>query len=288
MKKPLVASIVVVLGTLLTLSIAVTQTVQGEQQSGRCQTEADCDGDGHASYSYRGDDCDDRDANTFPGRMEVWDEADHDEDCDPESHAVPPAFLPPGLDRANGQRLEYLMQICSENGVIIYTPYGRSDRFTHASCGSGQVCVSQPSGAGVCMAPPPGHVPAPRVNAPRGPQRRISATEKVVSLGSPIAAAGNPETSFDLGRVWTVSENGWKGTWTRRGAEKVFDAVWIGPGGEQVKDEIRFENLTGDTIVLRRVGLNGTYTGKIRDGGKRIEGTASWFPPNGSWSADVK
>ena len=299
------------LGTLLTLSIVVSQTAHGEQRlGGRCQTDADClsynrcernicisrseitdtDGDGHNAIRYDGDDCDDRDANTFPGRMEVWDEPDHDEDCDPGSHGLPPAFFPKGLTPGNGQRLEYSVQICSENEVIIYAPEGTRDLFTHASCGSGQVCVSQPSGAGVCMAPPPGHVPARRVIAPRGPQRRIGPGETVTPQAStaPGVAAGKPEAAFDLGRVWTVSESGWKGTWTRRGMERVFDAVWIGPGGEQVKDEIRVESLVGDTIVLRRVGLNGTYTGKIRDGGRRLEGTASWFPPNATWSADVK
>jgi hypothetical protein len=128
------------------------------------------------------------------------------------------------------------------------------------------------------------------VIVPRGPQRRIVAGERVTTqaAAAPNTAVATPVAAFDLGRVWTVSENGWKGTWTRRGGEKIFDAVWIGPGGEQVKDEIRVESLVGDTIVLRRVNLNGTYTGKIRDGGKRLEGTASWYPPNASWSADVK
>jgi hypothetical protein len=42
----------------------------------------DADGDGHASIANGGDDCDDRDANRYPGNMEVDDPAGHDEDCD--------------------------------------------------------------------------------------------------------------------------------------------------------------------------------------------------------------
>jgi hypothetical protein len=41
----------------------------------------DADGDGHGAASCGGDDCDDSDAQRFPGRPEVCDAADHDEDC---------------------------------------------------------------------------------------------------------------------------------------------------------------------------------------------------------------
>ena len=41
--------------------------------------------DGHRSIRCGGDGCDDADAdaNRYPGRMEVCDALDHDEDCDP-------------------------------------------------------------------------------------------------------------------------------------------------------------------------------------------------------------
>ena len=42
----------------------------------------DADGDGHASLACGGDDCDDDDANRFPGNPEVCDTLGHDEDCD--------------------------------------------------------------------------------------------------------------------------------------------------------------------------------------------------------------
>ena len=42
----------------------------------------DADGDGRLSLAHGGDDCDDNDANRFPGNVEVADTANHDEDCD--------------------------------------------------------------------------------------------------------------------------------------------------------------------------------------------------------------
>lgn len=49
----------------------------------------DADGDGHASAASGGDDCDDSDANRFPGNAEVGDSRGHDEDCDPTTFAGP-------------------------------------------------------------------------------------------------------------------------------------------------------------------------------------------------------
>jgi len=45
----------------------------------------DVDGDGHSPIDCGGDDCDDGDANRFPGNVEVCDSDNHDEDCDPAS-----------------------------------------------------------------------------------------------------------------------------------------------------------------------------------------------------------
>jgi hypothetical protein len=47
----------------------------------------DWDGDGHANEASGGDDCDDNDANRFPGNVEVCDLNGHDEDCDASTFA---------------------------------------------------------------------------------------------------------------------------------------------------------------------------------------------------------
>jgi len=44
---------------------------------------ADDDADGHGAITCGGDDCDDTDANRYPGNTEICDAADVDEDCDP-------------------------------------------------------------------------------------------------------------------------------------------------------------------------------------------------------------
>lgn len=47
-----------------------------------CAETADADGDGFSAIVCGGDDCDDSDADRFPGNPEVCDAAGHDEDCD--------------------------------------------------------------------------------------------------------------------------------------------------------------------------------------------------------------
>ncbi|NCQ59708.1 MAG: hypothetical protein GW913_03445 [Myxococcales bacterium] len=55
-----------------------------DEERGACVNAApDEDGDGHAPVDCGGDDCDDADANRFPGNVEVCDAANHDEDCNP-------------------------------------------------------------------------------------------------------------------------------------------------------------------------------------------------------------
>lgn len=48
--------------------------------------DTDHDGDGHRSVACGGADCDDQDANRFPGNSELCDAASHDEDCDASTH----------------------------------------------------------------------------------------------------------------------------------------------------------------------------------------------------------
>lgn len=55
-----------------------------DEDNDRCVHESeDNDGDGHASLRTSGDDCNDNDATTFPGNVEICDARGHDEDCDP-------------------------------------------------------------------------------------------------------------------------------------------------------------------------------------------------------------
>ena len=49
----------------------------------RCELGVDADGDGVDAMECGGEDCDDADANRFPGNAEVCDTDGHDEDCDP-------------------------------------------------------------------------------------------------------------------------------------------------------------------------------------------------------------
>jgi hypothetical protein len=61
-----------------------TQTCEEEEKRcvTQCTTERDADGDGYQAIECGGDDCDDSDADRFPGNEELCD-ATHDEDCDP-------------------------------------------------------------------------------------------------------------------------------------------------------------------------------------------------------------
>ena len=70
---------------------AIDATIQIESKAGVLATLGgvrfgvnlnDADRDGHRNAQSNGDDCDDFDANRYPGRTEVPDLAGHDEDCD--------------------------------------------------------------------------------------------------------------------------------------------------------------------------------------------------------------
>src|SRR5688500_11508227 len=51
-----------------------------------CGRGTDADLDGRSAMECGGTDCDDRDADRFPGNPEVCDDAGHDEDCDPATY----------------------------------------------------------------------------------------------------------------------------------------------------------------------------------------------------------
>ena len=104
-----------------------------------------------------------------------------------------------------------------------------------------------------------------------------------------LGACGPKTKPADLGKVWYEKEGPWEGTWTRRGDTNVFDAVWKNPQGEEIRDEVTFESVTGRDIVLFRKGTQGRYRGQLSDDGLKVEkGSADWFAPTDSWSATIE
>ena len=72
---------------------ALQQSQQTVQQVGEANmtlpaASPDQDGDGHDSYAFGGADCDDTDAQRFPGNVEVADPENRDEDCNPETYGA--------------------------------------------------------------------------------------------------------------------------------------------------------------------------------------------------------
>jgi len=92
----------------------------------------------------------------------------------------------------------------------------------------------------------------------------------------------------DLGSVWHEQEGEWTGTWTRRGFSNIFDAVWKTADGRESKDEVVYESVNCQRLILFRKGTNGRYRGRLSADGSRIEsGEADWFSTNDHWSATI-
>ena len=137
----------------------------------RCEMPCeDRDGDGHTAVHCGGDDCDDNDANRFPGNVEIQDAQDHDEDCDVNTH---------GFFRG-----AHSTQICDGRDSVVLVD--ASERYTRARCASGTVCVQQPNGSGVCMTEPPGYQAPTAANLPRSPQAAPPATLRLPNTPAPL------------------------------------------------------------------------------------------------------
>jgi hypothetical protein len=142
--------------------------IEGTQ---RCESPAcaDADGDGHHAAACGGDDCDDNDANRFPGNPEVCDNDGHDEDCDATTFGLAdadgdqfynafccntessgarhcgtdcddtnPAIVPGAQKCEKGGSTTVV--ICDQNGTFR----------APVQCGGALTCVTQPNGLGVC------------------------------------------------------------------------------------------------------------------------------------------
>lgn len=148
----------------------------------------DSDGDGHLSVACGGDDCDDTNSNRYPGNIELFDAADQDEDCDPNTH---------GFYRGASSS-----QICDGRESVLLVD--SREQFTQAHCAVGTVCVPQPNGEGVCMGEPPGYQAPGPAAAPRGPQQMPRGGS---SLKNPVTIPGTKLTPQSPGTERLNLEN---------------------------------------------------------------------------------
>ena len=100
-------------------------------------------------------------------------------------------------------------------------------------------------------------------------------------------AADTADNRDLLGSPLQVSELGgrWRGVWTRRPGTYTYDAVWHGES--DVTDILHLRSFNGNQVVFTRDGNGGTYTGTISRDGHSISGTASWYQPGWTWTAQI-
>lgn len=124
----------------------------------------DKDRDGRNALACGGDDCNDDDAAAFPGNVEVCDNANHDEDCNPET------FGNKDMDRdghfdirccnKDAAGKEFCGEDCDDTNRAMFPGMQSCTRdLTHVfvcgrgvyQCGEGNTCALQPNGLGVCI-----------------------------------------------------------------------------------------------------------------------------------------
>jgi hypothetical protein len=131
--------------------------------------ERDGDGDSHFNHALGGDDCDDGDANRFPGNPEVCDAAHHDEDCNPLTYGERDADRDghpdarccnrqPGRGLACGTDCDDTnaavhpdAQACSRGAQADFFASPEGPPWDRVPCGAGTRCAAQPNGTGVCV-----------------------------------------------------------------------------------------------------------------------------------------
>ena len=132
-------------------------------------TSSDEDGDGHARIACGGDDCDDQDANNFPGNTEVCDALGLDEDCNPQTFGAQDLDGDGWSDATCCNVDSYGAWNCGQDcddtntaivpGAVICDGQGydlgaaalcADGLWEAAHCGEYEVCVTQPNDLGVC------------------------------------------------------------------------------------------------------------------------------------------
>lgn len=126
-------------------------------------------------------------------------------------------------------------------------------------------------------------------------------------FGSPQPAAGRPVDYWGgapmpsppaaakgcgLGRLWRDTEDGWSGTWVRRGDSNFFDATWTN-GNASDRADLQI-SLSGQRVHILRTprrgqrGLTCAYDGTLAPDGVNVSGTYICpGQPQAKWNATI-
>jgi len=188
--------------------------------SGNPPTCVDADGDGHGAIPC-GDDCDDNDAQRYPGNTEVCDDREHDEDCDnstyghrdtdgdgeDDARCCNKSDGALGASTCSGLRCcgtdaddtnpfyRFGVQACDgPDRVVFFTKGNDGYPWIPQACPPGTKCVAQPNNSGVCMTAPPGYVAPPPFKAPSKPVPLPTLGKALQSIGrrAPVLTPAHP------------------------------------------------------------------------------------------------
>ena len=184
-----------------------------EEATRRCViagcADPDHDGDGHRSIRCGGDDCDDQDANRFPGRMEVCDAEGHDEDCDPMTYGrrdqdkdgeddfrcfnrAGRAGFNRGTDYDDSNpAIRAGSMICDGPDAVVVS----GSFLASVPCPTGTNCVVQPNRTGICIVPPTNYAPPPRFEWPLLPDSSVTIAPGVSTAGTDPAGGSAAEVA---------------------------------------------------------------------------------------------
>jgi hypothetical protein len=125
------------------------------------------------------------------------------------------------------------------------------------------------------------------------------------SVSTPTTISSKADTKQDksdlLGRVWTMEESGWYGTWKRQGNTNKFDATWTQPEtGNQFNSEVTVSIYDDNRIMAKRedINFNGeqngnycTYSGSLFQETMEISGNVDCkgkYPNRLAWKAKIE